>query len=88
VGFVVSSSTDTGARLVARRFILVSDLSGKLIESKDEAVRITITFGDVKKPQYVLDVHPEDPELASLLEKDTKKPRRGRRPKKVPVRAA
>jgi len=70
---------------MARRFILVSDLSGKLMDSKDQAVRITITFGDVTRPQYVLDVHPDDPELANLLAKGTKQPRRGRRRKEQPV---
>jgi len=73
---------------MARRFILVSDLSGRLMDSQDEAVRITITFGDVKKPQYVLDVHPDDPELAALLEKGTKQPRRGRRRKQRTVQTA
>jgi len=70
---------------MARRFILVSDLSGRLMDSKDEAVRITITFGDVKRPQYVLDVHPDDPELANLLAKGTTQPRRGRRRKDQPA---
>jgi len=53
--------------LVARKMILVSDLSGKLMESKDDSVRITITFGDTKLPQYVLDAHPEDAEVKQLL---------------------
>ena len=59
--------------------ILVSDLSGKLMESKDDSVRITITFGDTKLPQYVLDAHPEDAEVKQLLAKSTSQPRRGRR---------
>jgi len=68
---------------VARKMILVSDLSGKLMESKDEAVRITITFGDSKLPQYVLDAHPDDDELKQLLAKGTTQPRRGRRRSKA-----
>ena len=70
-----------GGRTVARKMILVSDLSGKLMESKAEAVRITITFGDTKAPQYVLDAHPDDTEVKKLIAKGTKQPRRGRRPK-------
>jgi hypothetical protein len=61
--------------------ILVSDLSGKLMESKDESVRITITFGDTKLPQYVLDAHPDDPQVKELLSKGMQQPRRGRRPR-------
>ena len=64
---------------MSRKLILVSDLSGKEMESKDDAVRITITFGDPRMPQYVLDVHPDDRELKTLLEKGTQQPRRGRR---------
>jgi hypothetical protein len=70
---------------MARKFILVSDLSGKEMSSKSEAVRITVTFGDASLPQYVLDVHPDDPELKTLLEKGTQQPRRGRRPKRAPA---
>jgi hypothetical protein len=66
---------------MARKMILVSDLSGKLMDSKDESVRITITFGDAEMPQYVLDAHPDDPELKRLLAKGTQQPRRGRRPR-------
>jgi len=66
---------------VARKMILVSDLSGKLMESKDDSVRITITFGDTKLPQYVLDAHPDDTEVKKLIAKGTKQPRRGRRPR-------
>ena len=66
---------------MSRKLILVSDLSGKEMESKDDAVRITITFGDPRMPQYVLDVHPDDRELKTLLKKGTQQPRRGRRRK-------
>jgi hypothetical protein len=61
--------------------ILVSDLSGKMMEDKHEAVRITVTFGDARQPQYVLDAHPDDPEVKQLIEKGKQQPRRGRRPK-------
>ena len=66
---------------MARKMILVSDLSGRQMDDREQSVRITITFGDRSLPQYVLDAHPDDPELKKLLERGTQQPRRGRRPK-------
>ncbi len=65
---------------MARKTIFVSDLSGKEIED-GSAVKITVTFGDARRGLYVLDAHPDDAEVKSLVEKGTKRARRGRKPK-------
>jgi hypothetical protein len=66
---------------MAKKTILVSDLSGREIDTARESVRITVTFGDAGKPQYVVDAHPDDPEVQRLLERGKKQARRGRQPK-------
>jgi len=65
---------------MSKKTILVSDLSGKWMETRD-SVRITVTYGDGAKPQYVVDAHPEDPEVKRLVENGKKQARRGRQPK-------
>jgi len=65
---------------VTKKTILVSDLSGKWMETQD-SVRITVTYGDGKKPQYVVDAHPDDPEVKRLVQSGKKQARRGRQPK-------
>jgi hypothetical protein len=65
---------------MSKKTILVSDLSGKWMETQ-ESVRITVTYGDGSKPQYVVDAHPEDPEVKRLVESGKKQARRGRQPK-------
>ena len=50
------------------------------MESQD-SVRITVTYGDGKMPQYVVDAHPEDPEVKRLVEHGKKQARRGRQPR-------
>ena len=59
------------------------------MENMAESVRITVTFGDGSKPQYVVDAHPDDPEVKRLLERGKKQARRGRQPKTAakPLRA-
>ena len=49
---------------MARKTIFVSDLSGKEIANERESVKITVTFGDARKGMYVIDAHPDDPEVA------------------------
>jgi hypothetical protein len=49
--------------------------------SRHEAVRITVTFGDGAKPQYVVDAHPDDPEVKRLLKSGKRQARRGRQPR-------
>jgi hypothetical protein len=65
---------------VTKKTILVSDLSGKWMETQD-SVRITVTYGDGKMPQYVVDAHPDDPEVKRLVKSGKKQARRGRQPK-------
>jgi len=65
---------------MARKTILVSDISGKEINDKDSA-KVTITYSDARKGQIVLDVNAS--EVADLAAKGTQQKRRGRRPKSV-----
>ena len=65
---------------MSKKTILVSDLSGKWMESQD-SVRITVTYGDGAMPQYVVDAHPDDPEVKRLVKSGKKQARRGRQPK-------
>lgn len=65
---------------MAKKTIYISDLSGKTLDERD-AVRITVSFADARRGQYVLDAHPDDAEVKKLLEKGSKQARRGRRPK-------
>lgn len=67
---------------MAKRTIYVSDLSGKEIDEKD-AVKITVSFSDARKGQVVVDAHPNDAEVKTLVARGTKQARRGRRPKSV-----
>jgi len=63
---------------MAKKTILVSDISGKEINEKDSA-KVTITYGDARRGQIVLDVNAG--EVADLAAKGTQQKRRGRRPK-------
>ena len=64
--------------MVARKTVVVSDLSGKAIEEGKSAT-ISIRFADARKGAYVLDVTEEEAE--DLGRKGRKQARRGRRPK-------
>jgi hypothetical protein len=63
---------------VARKTILVSDLSGNEIDPGDAAT-VTIKYADARRGQVVLDVSAS--EVDDLAQKGTKQARRGRRPK-------
>jgi hypothetical protein len=63
---------------MARKVVLVSDLSGEEIDAKDAAV-VTIRYADARRGQVVLDVNAS--EVEDLARKGTKQGRRGRRPK-------
>jgi hypothetical protein len=63
---------------VARKTVVVSDLSGKAIE-EGNAATISIKFSDARKGTYVLDV--TEAEAEELGRKGRKQARRGRRPK-------
>jgi len=65
---------------VARKTIIVSDLTGKEIEAR-EAAKVTITYADARRGQVVLDVNAD--EVEELASKGTRQARRGRRPKAV-----
>ena len=63
---------------MARKTVVVSDLSGKAIE-EGSAATISIKFSDARKGTYVLDV--TETEAEELGRKGRKQARRGRRPK-------
>jgi hypothetical protein len=63
---------------VARRTILVSDLTGNEIDNR-EAAKVTITYADARRGQIVLDVNAS--EVDDLASKGIRQARRGRRPK-------
>jgi hypothetical protein len=63
---------------VARKTIIVSDLSGNEIDER-EAAKVTITYADARRGQIVLDVNAS--EVEELASKGTRQARRGRRPK-------
>jgi hypothetical protein len=62
---------------MARKVVLVSDLTGKEIDAKDAAT-VTIRYSDARKGQVVLDVNAS--EVEDIARKGTKQKRRGRRP--------
>lgn len=73
---VVFDGTDGG--LVARKTILVSDLSGAEIDEKD-AAKVTINYADARRGTIVLDVAAS--EVEELARKGVRQARRGRKPK-------
>jgi hypothetical protein len=62
---------------MARKTVLVSDLSGKEIE-EGKAAKVRITFEDGRRPSYELDVSAQ--EGAELGRKGRQVARRGRKP--------
>ncbi len=63
---------------MAKKTVVVSDLSGAAIEEGKGAV-ISIRFADARKGVYVLDV--TDDEAEEIGRKGRRQARRGRRPK-------
>ena len=63
---------------MARRTIVVSDLTGREIH-EHEGAQIVIKYADARRGQVVLDVNAN--EVDDLAAKGTKQARRGRRPK-------
>ena len=63
---------------MARKTVVVSDLSGKAI-ADGKAATVTIRFADARKGIYVLDLTEQEAE--ELGGKGRKQARRGRRPK-------
>jgi hypothetical protein len=63
---------------MARRTIIVSDLTGNEIDERD-AAQVVIKYADARRGQVVLDVNAS--EVEDLASKGTKQARRGRKPK-------
>jgi hypothetical protein len=62
---------------MARKTVLVSDLTGREIADRNAAT-VTIRYADARRGQIVLDVNAE--EVDELASKGRKQARRGRRP--------
>ena len=63
---------------MAKRTILVSDLTGKEIDERN-AAQVVIRYSDARRGQVVLDVNAN--EVDELASKGLRQARRGRRPK-------
>lgn len=63
---------------MARKTVLVSDLTGKEIDDK-EAVTVTLRYADARRGIVVLDANAS--EVSDLASKGRKQARRGRPPK-------
>jgi len=63
---------------LARKTILVSDLTGKEIDERD-AAQVVIKYADARRGQVVLDVNAD--EVSDLAAKGMKQARRGRKPR-------
>jgi hypothetical protein len=64
---------------MARKTVLVSDLSGKEIEDPKDGASVVITFNDARRGVVRLDMLAA--EVADLASKGTPQKRRGRKPK-------
>jgi hypothetical protein len=65
-------------KLMARKTIIVSDLTGEEIDEKD-AAEVLIKYTDARRGQVVLDVNAS--EVDDLARRGRRQARRGRRPK-------
>lgn len=63
---------------MARRTILVSDLTGEEIDVKDSA-QVIIRYGDARRGQVILDVNAS--EVDDLAAQGQRQARRGRKPR-------
>jgi hypothetical protein len=64
---------------MARKTVLVSDLSGKEIRDEKDSAQVVIKYGDARRGQITLDVLAS--EIDDLASKGRKTARRGRKPK-------
>lgn len=64
---------------MARKTVLVSDLNGESVED-GRGAKLRISFNDLRRGTYELDVTGDEPEIVALMEKGRKVARRGRRP--------
>jgi hypothetical protein len=67
---------------VARRTIVVSDLTGAEIDERDSA-QVIINYADARRGRVVLDVNAN--EVNDLAAKGTRQAKRGRKPKAAAV---
>lgn len=63
---------------MARKTVLVSDISGKEIDEKN-AAQVVINYSDARRGRVVLDVNAN--EVDDLARKGQRQARRGRRPR-------
>lgn len=64
---------------MARKSIIVSDISGREIRDPKDSAKVAITYGDARRGRVELDVLAS--EVDDLASKGEKKARRGRKPK-------
>jgi hypothetical protein len=64
---------------MARKTVLVSDLTGKEIRDEKDSAQVVIKYGDARRGQITLEVLAT--EVDDLASKGRKTARRGRRPK-------
>lgn len=64
---------------MARKSIIVSDISGREIRDPKDAAKVVINYGDARRGRIELDALAS--EVDDLANKGTKKARRGRKPK-------
>lgn len=64
---------------MARKTVLVSDLSGNEIRDAKDSAQVVIKYGDARRGQITLDVLAS--EVDDLANKGRKTARRGRKPK-------
>jgi hypothetical protein len=67
-----------GVDSVAKKTIIVSDLSGREVDSQ-EAVQIIVRYSDARRGQIVLDACAD--EVEDMAQKGRREGRRGRRPR-------
>ena len=65
---------------MARKTVLVSDLTGKEIDESN-AAQVVINYRDARRGRVVLDVNAD--EVDDLARRGTKQARRGRKPKEA-----
>ena len=64
---------------MARKTVLVSDISGREIRDERDSAKVAITYGDARRGRVELDVLAS--EVDELASKGAKRARRGRKPK-------
>jgi hypothetical protein len=66
---------------LARKQILVSDLSGTEIPDDKQSVQVVLRYADGRRGQIVADAHVDDPVVKQIAQAGRQQARRGRRPK-------